>query len=138
MRAGRRISGRGAESENDRASDYDDVGKLSDATPRRPDAPTMRTAPMATEAQIAANRADVQKSTGPKTPPGKATCSQNSTKLGLAGSTAGSLIASETDRAFIAQRKASWRPEFDPQGPEEEYLFEEMVAQSVRVGRCVD
>jgi hypothetical protein len=93
---------------------------------------------MATEAQIAANRANAQKSTGPKTPPGKAASSRNSTVHGLSGSTAAALVASESDRAFVEAEKAKWRADFDPRGPEEERLFEAMVVESIRVGRCVD
>lgn len=38
---------------------------------------------MATEAQILANRRNAQKSTGPRTPQGKAAVSQNAVKHGL-------------------------------------------------------
>jgi hypothetical protein len=93
---------------------------------------------MATAAQIAANRRNSQLSTGPKTPPGKSISSQNSRKHGLSGSTTAALLDSDSDRGFIEDRKAQLRPEFDPRGPEEEHLFEEMVTQSLRVGRCVD
>ncbi len=54
---------------------------------------------MATAAQIAANQANAQKSTGPKTPPGKAASSRNATKHGLSGSTTAALLASESGRA---------------------------------------
>ncbi len=43
---------------------------------------------MATEAQIEANRANAQKSTGPRTPEGKATVAQNAVKHGLLARTA--------------------------------------------------
>ena len=43
---------------------------------------------MTTEAQIEANRANAQKSTGPKTPEGKATVAQNAVKHGLLARTA--------------------------------------------------
>jgi hypothetical protein len=89
---------------------------------------------MATEAQIAANRANALKSTGPTSPGGKSVSSRNSTRHGLAGSTTASLMASESDRAFLDDRKAQWRPEFDPQGPEEEHLFEVMVAHTESPG----
>ena len=78
---------------------------------------------MATDAQIAANRRNAKLSTGPTSPSGKAVSSRNSTKHGLSGSTTASLIASEADRDLLEQRKAEWRPEFDPRGPEEEYAL---------------
>ncbi len=93
---------------------------------------------MATEAQIAANRASALKSTGPKSVPGKAVSSQNSSKHGFSASTTAALLASDSDRAFLEERKALWRPDFDPQGPEEEHLFEVVVAESIRVERCRD
>ena len=43
---------------------------------------------MTTEAQIEANRANAQKSTGPRTPEGKATVAQNAVKHGLLARTA--------------------------------------------------
>jgi hypothetical protein len=93
---------------------------------------------MATALQIAANLRNAQRSSGPTSPSGLATSSRNSTRHGLAGSTTASLIASESDRAFLEDRKAKWRPEFDLQGPEEEHLFEVLVVESIRVERCVD
>jgi hypothetical protein len=93
---------------------------------------------MASAAQIAANRANAQKSTGPKSPPGKAASSRNSTMHGLSGSTSAALVASDSDRAFLEGEKARWRPDFDPRGAEEERHFEAMVIESIRVGRCVD
>jgi hypothetical protein len=93
---------------------------------------------MATEAQIAANRANAKKSTGPKSPTGKAASSRNSRKHGLAGTTTAALVASESDREYLEKRKAACRPEFDPRGAEEEALFEVIVAETVRTERCRD
>ena len=76
--------------------------------------------------------------TGPTSPPGKASSSQNARKHGLAGTTTAALLDSESDRAYLDAEKAAWRVDFDPQGPEEEHLFEVVVAESIRVGRCRD
>ncbi|HEY2158642.1 MAG TPA: hypothetical protein VGH33_23630 [Isosphaeraceae bacterium] len=91
---------------------------------------------MATAAQIAANQANAQKSTGPKTPPGKAASSRNATRHGL--STTAALAASESDKAYLEDEKARWRVDFDPRGAEEEHLFEVVVAESIRQRRCTD
>jgi hypothetical protein len=93
---------------------------------------------MATAAQIAANQANALKSTGPKTPPGKAASSRNATKHGLSGPATAGLLASESGRAFLEEEKAAWRADFDPRGPEEEHLFEVVVAESIRQRRCAD
>ncbi len=93
---------------------------------------------MATAAQIAANQANAQKSTGPRTPPGKAASSRNATKHGLSGSTTVALLASESDRAYLEEQKAAWRADLDPRGAEEEGLFEVVVAESIRTARCRD
>ncbi len=92
---------------------------------------------MATAAQIAANQANAQKSTGPKSVPGKAASSRNSFKLGLSGSTTAAFM-SEEDRALVDRRKSEWRQGFDIQGGDEEWLFEVAVVESIRYDRCSD
>jgi hypothetical protein len=93
---------------------------------------------MASPAQIEANRRNAQRSTGPTSETGKAISSQNALKHGLSGSTTAALMASESDRSLLEERKALWRPEFRPQGAEEEAFFETLVAEQIRVERCRD
>jgi hypothetical protein len=97
----------------------------------------LRTIPMATEAQILANRANAQKSTGPKSVPGKAASSRNSFKHGLAGSTTAAFMTEE-ERALVELRKSDWRKSFDIQGSDEEWLFEVAMVESIRYDRGSD
>ena len=66
---------------------------------------------MASEAQIAANRANAQRSTGPRTAEGKARAAQNGLKHGLC---ARATLLPEEDpaefEALVADLKARWRP----------------------------
>jgi hypothetical protein len=92
---------------------------------------------MASALQIAANQANSAKSTGPS-PAGLVVTSQNARTHGLSGSTVSSVIATAADRAYLEDRKARWRVDFDPRGEEEEWLFEVVVAESIRIERCRD
>ncbi|MBN2559834.1 MAG: hypothetical protein JXQ75_02750, partial [Phycisphaerae bacterium] len=58
---------------------------------------------MATEAQIAANRLNAQKSTGPRTPEGKAKVAQNALKHGLLAKQ--SVVRGEDAEEFEAYRQ---------------------------------
>ncbi len=91
---------------------------------------------MATAAQIAANQATAQKSTGPKTPPGKAASSKNAYKHGLAATTAA--FMNDEDRALVELRKSEWRKTLDIQGGNEEWLLEVAMVESIRYDRCSD
>ena len=62
----------------------------------------MRTKKKTTEKQIAANRANAQKSTGPKTPAGKAKCSMNALRHGLYAGTV--LLPVENPQEYDALR----------------------------------
>jgi hypothetical protein len=90
---------------------------------------------MATLRQLAANRKNALASTGPKSHEGKAASCQNALKHGLAGD--GEVIA-ERDADPVARRLDEWRPGFNPATAEEEWLFEQMVGNSVRLDRCQD
>ncbi|MCC6390408.1 MAG: hypothetical protein IT167_07380 [Bryobacterales bacterium] len=71
-----------------------------------------------TRAQI--NRENARKSTGPKTPAGKAAVSRNSLKEGFSASFA---IVAPEDEEFYHQFLAGHRAELNPQGAQQEDLF---------------
>jgi hypothetical protein len=79
---------------------------------------------MATPAQIAANRANAQKSTGPQTPEGKANSRMNGLTHGFAS--AQSIIPGEDQEEFLALL-ADLRTEYQPVTPTEEILVEKMA-----------
>ena len=69
---------------------------------------------MSTEKQIEANRRNAEKSTGPRTPDGKARASQNSLKHGL---TAEQVVLPSEDTEVFDHHAESLRRHLDPQGP---------------------
>jgi hypothetical protein len=79
---------------------------------------------MATPAQIAANKLNAQKSTGPTTPEGKAKSSMNRLTHGFAS--AQSIIPGESHEAFIALLD-ELLIEHQPATPTEEILVEKMA-----------
>ena len=87
---------------------------------------------MTTEARILANRLNAQKSTGPKTPQGKAVVSQNALKHGL--SPRHDVIITESQADFDRHRD-SLLDELDPQGPMESILTDRIVSLSWRLKR---
>jgi hypothetical protein len=87
---------------------------------------------MATQAQIEANRQNAQKSTGPKSPPGKCASAANSTKHGL---TAEKLVLPE-HRAEAMRRKERWNDELRPGTLTGLYALDRMVAMSLRIEQC--
>ena len=88
---------------------------------------------MATEAQILANRSNARKSTGPRTPEGKAVVAQNATKHGLCGHE--TVIAGEDvgEFEFYRERRLA---ELDPVGELESDLAERIVNLSWRLKRA--
>src|ERR1700760_4138026 len=79
---------------------------------------------MSTDAQISANRANAQHSTGPKTESGKAASSQNSWKHGLSG---GVFTVLSTESQFAYQDLLEHLlTEYQPQTPTESILVERM------------
>ena len=93
---------------------------------------------MASAAQISANRRNAQFSTGPTSPTGKVVSSQNSTKHGLSGSTTAALMAAPGSRDLLEKRKGEWIKGYAPEDESEAWLFEQVVAESIRVDRCTD
>ena len=87
---------------------------------------------MASQLQIDANRQNAQKSTGPKTPDGKAAVSQNALTHGLTALDAG--IFGEDLEEFDATRQ-SFEDEFKPVGPLQTLLVQQIVMAAWRLGR---
>lgn len=90
--------------------------------------------PMTSEKQIAANRQNALKSTGPKTPRGKAIAKMNALKHGLLSSQV--LIAGEKARD-LAELSQLLRAELRPAGMLEQILVDRIVAGVWRLRRCL-
>ena len=88
---------------------------------------------MATETQIAANRRNALKSTGPRTPEGKARVSQNALKHGLLSRHV--LIAGE-DAAELGALREGMVAELAPEGALEWLLADRVVAAAWRLRRA--
>jgi len=89
---------------------------------------------MATEAQIITNRRNAQKSTGPRTPEGKAAVSQNAVKHGLTA--AHDVIFTESQADFELHRERML-DELNPVGAMESMLAERIVSLSWRLKRVI-
>jgi hypothetical protein len=87
---------------------------------------------MATELQILANQRNAQKSTGPRTPRGKAAISHNAVKHGLSARQA--VISSESQADFELYRDKILA-ELAPASPMESMLAERIVSLSWRLKR---
>jgi hypothetical protein len=87
---------------------------------------------MATEKQIAANRANASRSTGPRTPSGKARASQNALRHRSLGNS--TLLCSESARNFNAF-VAGFYAEHQPSTPTEFALVDTMAAARWRILR---
>ena len=87
---------------------------------------------MASQQQIDANRQNAQKSTGPKTPQGKATVSRNAMTHGLTALNA--CINGEDMDEFDATRQ-SFENELKPVGPVQSLLVQQIVMAAWRLGR---
>ncbi len=87
---------------------------------------------MATQAQLDANRDNAQKSTGPRTPEGRAAVRQNALKHGL---TSMSPVAPGEDPAEFLQFLADWTAAYLPIGPAEEEVLRTAVVASWRLRR---
>jgi hypothetical protein len=87
---------------------------------------------MATGAQVAANRRNAEKSTGPRTAEGKAVVAQNAVKHGLAGRV--DVIKGEDQAEFDRHREALLK-ELRPEGAVESMLVERVARLSWRLQR---
>ena len=88
---------------------------------------------MISEKQLAANRQNAQKSTGPKTPEGKAIASQNSTTHGLTAAV--SIIEGENPLEFEDFR-LKILDELAPAGPMETMLTHRIITLAWRLSRA--
>ncbi len=91
----------------------------------------MSTQPIS-EAQLAANRANAQLSTGPITEAGRATSSQNATKHGLTGKIA--ILPGEDPARFRAMLDM-WGAVYQPGNDYERSLVDSIVSSDWRLGR---
>jgi len=89
---------------------------------------------MATKAQIDANRRNAKKSTGPKTPEGKASSRRNGLRHGLTATTC--MLAGEDPEALLDLLE-ELRDKYDPQDTDEEFLLERMAKARFRYGRIM-
>jgi len=80
---------------------------------------------MRSDKQIQAARENGAKSRGPKTPEGKAHSSQNATKHGFLAKT---LLLPNEDQSDFEAIAASYIAKFQPEGPVETHLVEELIA----------
>ena len=87
---------------------------------------------MASQKQIDANRRNAQKSTGPKTPEGKARVSRNALRHGL---TAENTVTQGEDENEFNQFQTDFYDHLQPQGPVEAHLVLEVVNASWRLRR---
>ncbi|HEX4228536.1 MAG TPA: hypothetical protein VHZ07_07690 [Bryobacteraceae bacterium] len=87
---------------------------------------------MSTPAQIAANQANAQLSTGPKSESGKAKSSLNAVSTGLTGKTV--LLPGDDAKAY-SDHMANYFSRFDPQTPEEEEIVQDLAQTKWRLNR---
>ncbi len=83
-------------------------------------------------ARHAANLANAQNSTGPKTEAGKARSSQNAARHGFSASFA---IVTPEDQPIFAGHSKNLREEIDPAGPLEDILFNQLLLASWNLRR---
>ena len=79
---------------------------------------------MSSPAQVSANQANAQRSTGPRTPQGKAAVAQNAIRHGL---TARHLVIRPDEQEEFTTLQNSLLAELDPQGAVETVTFHELV-----------
>ena len=87
---------------------------------------------MASPAQLAANRQNAKKSTGPRTPKGKAIAARNATQHGL---TAQDVVLQDEEAELFDEHRAALWAALDPVGELEEVLVERVVVSAWRLRR---
>jgi hypothetical protein len=88
---------------------------------------------MASEKQIAANRRNAQKSTGPKTPEGKARVCLNALRHGLSARV---VVLPDENAEEFHQLCDDLETEWQPQGRTEQYLLEQMAVAQWKSARA--
>src|SRR5689334_21427969 len=86
------------------------------------------------EERIAANRANAPKSTGPKTPQGKAASKMNGFKHGLLSR---EVLVSGEDEDQLTALHEWFRDDLNPVGPREEMLVDQVVTTHWRLRRVL-
>src|SRR3954454_11252168 len=86
------------------------------------------------ERQLAANRRNAKKSTGPKTPEGKRISSQNAITHGF---TAEAIVLSTEDPAQYEAQRRKYHEALKPAGPLETDLVDEIACARWRQLRCI-
>ena len=86
---------------------------------------------MSSNAQIAANQANAQLSTGPTSAEGKAKSSRNALKTGLTGRT---ILLAKDQAEICEQHVLNYALQFDPQGPRETELVQSLADCRWRLG----
>jgi hypothetical protein len=90
---------------------------------------------MATDRQLAANRANALKSTGPRTPAGKTASATNALKSGIYAKSL--LIPGEDPAEYDALRQEQY-DHFDPANPDERDLLDLLIRQKWQLRRLQD
>jgi hypothetical protein len=90
---------------------------------------------MATPAQLLANRANSQLSTGPRTPEGRQTSSANSLTTGL---TSTRIYVRPEEQQTFDQFEAGLKAELKPQGPSQTHHFNLILHASWNLLRCLE
>jgi len=87
---------------------------------------------MTSRAKVEANRKNAQKSTGPRTPSGKAVASMNALKHGLCAHTP---VVPGEDPAEFAQFAAGWVDHLQPSDPHQTSLAEQLILAAWQLKR---
>jgi hypothetical protein len=90
---------------------------------------------MATERQIAANRLNAMKSTGPNTFEGKLASRGNAITHGLTGA---GVALPEDEANAVLDRRLAWGQTLGPRNEHESWLVEQAALESIRIDRCQD
>ena len=116
-----------------RDSDLRTLG-LSSLKPETPNPKSSNIMNTTSEERMAANRANAQKSTGPKTPEGKTASKMNAFKHGLLSR---EVLVSGKDEDQLTALHEWFREDLNPVGPREEMLVDQVVTTHWRLRRVL-